>query len=201
MWDFVYGIIVGAGGVGAIIAFAVKFIANHVANRTIEKYKHELDARIEHLKAELDNKKYSFKVKVDKEMELYSNLMPAMFDMTKATFWLFPIAFDHPPQEFDEKRAFYQKRYETVHQALNETRQILDASAVFMPEHIYNIVNDLFKLCKIQFDLYPMAGPMKENRPEYAQIAHECLKRTEEISEKYDELTKELRKHIEKMTA
>jgi hypothetical protein len=70
-----------------------------------------------------------------------------------------------------------------------------------MPEHIYNIANDLFKLCKIQFDLYPMAGPMKENRPEYGQIAHECLLRTEEISNKYDELTKELRKHIEEMSA
>ena len=201
MWEIVSGIIVGAGGVGAITVFVVKFIANHVATRTIEKYKHELDARIEQLKADLDNRNYSFKVKFDKEIELYSKLMPAAFEMAKTTFWLFPIAFDHPPQDLEEKKAFYQKRYESVHKSLNETRQILDASAVFMPEHIYNIANELFKLCKIQFDLYPMAGPMKENRPEYAQIAHECLKRSEEISDKYDELTKELRNHIEKMTA
>ena len=153
------------------------------------------------MKADLVNRNHSYQAKFDKEIELYSKLMPAAFEMAKTTFWLFPIAFDHPPQDFEEKKAFYQKRYESVHESLNETRQILDASAVFMPEHIYNIANDLLKLCQVQFELYPMAGPMKENRPEYAQIAHECLKRTEEISDKYDELTKELRKHIEKMTA
>lgn len=163
-------------------------------------FKHQSDAKIERLKADLSNKAHSFQAKFDKEIELYSKLMPAAFEMAKTTFWLFPIAFDHPPQDLEEKKAFYQKRYESVHKSLNETRQILDASAVFIPEHIYNIANELTKLCQIQFELYPMAGPMKENLPEYAQIAHECLKRTEEISDKYDELTRELRKHIEEMT-
>lgn len=193
-------IILGAGGAGAIIAGVVKFAVGQISQQLTLQYKSELDSQIERLKADLANRNHSYQAKFDKEIELYSKLMPAAFEMAKTTFWLFPIAFDHPPQDF-EKKAFYQKRDESVHKSLNETRQILDASAVFMPEHIYNVANELLKLCQIQFDLYPMAGPMKENRPEYAQIAHECLKRTEEISDKYDELTKELRRHIEKMTA
>lgn len=200
-WETVSGIILGAGGAGAIIAGVVKFAVGQISQQLTLQYKSELDSQIERLKADLVNRNHSYQAKFDKEIELYSKLMPAAFEMAKTTFWLFPIAFDHPPQDFEEKKAFYQKRYESVHKSLNETRQILDASAVFMPEHIYNIANDLLKLCQVQFELYPMAGPMKENRPEYAQIAHECLKRTEEISDKYDELTKELRKHIEKMTA
>lgn len=194
-------IILGAGGAGAIIAGVVKFAVGQISQQLTLQYKSELDSQIERLKADLVNRNHSYQAKFDKEIELYSKLMPAAFEMAKTTFWLFPIAFDHPPQDFEEKKAFYQKRDESVHKSLNETRQILDASAVFMPEHIYNVANELLKLCQIQFDLYPMAGPMKENRPEYAQIAHECLKRTEEISDKYDELTKELRRHIEKMTA
>lgn len=194
-------IILGAGGAGAIIAGVVKFAVGQISQQLTLQYKSELDSQIERLKADLANRNHSYQAKFDKEIELYSKLMPAAFEMAKTTFWLFPIAFDHPPQDFEEKKAFYQKRDESVHKSLNETRQILDASAVFMPEHIYNVANELLKLCQIQFDLYPMAGPMKENRPEYAQIAHECLKRTEEISDKYDELTKELRRHIEKMTA
>ena len=194
-------IILGAGGAGAIIAGVVKFAVGQISQQLTLQYKSELDSQIERLKADLVNRNHSYQAKFDKEIELYSKLMPAAFEMAKTTFWLFPIAFDHPPQDFEEQKAFYQKRDESVHKSLNETRQILDASAVFMPEHIYNVANELLKLCQIQFDLYPMAGPMKENRPEYAQIAHECLKRTEEISDKYDELTKELRRHIEKMTA
>ena len=194
-------IILGAGGAGAIIAGVVKFAVGQISQQLTLQYKSELDSQIERLKADLVNRNHSYQAKFDKEIELYSKLMPAAFEMAKTTFWLFPIAFDHPPQDFEEKKAFYQKRDESVHKSLNETRQILDASAVFMPEHIYNVANELLKLCQIQFDLYPMAGPMKENRPEYAQIAHECLKRTEEISDKYDELTKELRRHIDKMTA
>ncbi len=125
-------IILGAGGAGAIIAGVVKFAVGQISQQLTLQYKSELDSQIERLKADLANRNHSYQAKFDKEIELYSKLMPAAFEMAKTTFWLFPIAFDHPPQDFEEKKAFYQKRDESVHKSLNETRQILDASAVFI---------------------------------------------------------------------
>ena len=51
LWETISGIIISVGGAGVIIAFVVKFAAEHLANRISEKYKHDFDVKIEQIKS------------------------------------------------------------------------------------------------------------------------------------------------------
>ena len=196
MWETVSGIIISVGGAGAIIAGVVRFSVSRLAERISDKYKHELDSQMERLKADLLNRNHSYQAKFDKEFEIYGKLMPAMLDLTGKTFWLFPQDFDYPPEDKEEQKKFYQKRYEDVFDALKRTQQALGEYAVFMPEHIYSRVLEVFRLCQIQFKSYPNFGPLREKDSESSKLSLKCFERTKEITSKYDELIKELREHI-----
>lgn len=196
MWETVSGIIISVGGAGAIIAAVVKFSASRLAERISDKYKHELSAQMERLKADLLNRNHSFQAKFDKEFEIYGKLMPAMLELTEKTFWLFPQAFDYAPQDEKERKQFYKKRYEGVFEALKRTQQALGEYAVFMPEHIYNRVFDVFRLCQTQYNLYPHFGDIANRESSSFKVSDKCFERTNEITSKYDGLIKELREHI-----
>ena len=179
----VFGSVSGLGG--AIVAGA---------------FKHHFDAKMERLKADLSNRTHSSQAKFDKEIELYSKLMPAMLDMVGRTFWLFPQQFDHPPQDKEEQEAFYRKRLEETLAALNTSLRSLEECSVFMPEAIYDKANELYRLCKLQFDLFPVFGPMGMKDSGSTKVYFECMERTNEITTKYQSFVKELRLHIENLS-
>lgn len=195
-WQHVFGFIASVGGAGVIIGFVVKFAANRIADRMSDKYKAELNGQIETLKADLSNRNHSFQAKFDKEFGIYGKLVPALLELTEKTYWLFPYGFDYPPQDEDEKKAFYQKRYEAAFDSLKKAQYTLGGYSVFVPEEIYNSINEYYRLCKLQFDLFPNFGPMGMKDAESNKIRSECYKRSNEISSKYDELIRQLRSYI-----
>mgnify|MGYP000712484425 FL=1 len=86
-WDTVFKIvlsIVGSvGGAGAIIAFAVKFSANLIADKLKKKYELETTKKLEEYKSKLENKNYISKTRFDTEFSIYRTLSVAFFDMVK----------------------------------------------------------------------------------------------------------------------
>lgn len=196
-WETVSGIILSVGGAGAIIAGIVKFAANQIAQQMTLQYKNELDKEIERLKADLVNRNHSYQAKFDKEFHLYGKLMASFLCMKKTVFWLFPVAFDHPPSDKDAKLEFYTKRYNEAYADMENARMALGENAIFIPEDIYAMFDEILGLCVVQYNLFPMCGPHVENKGhEIANIMSECYRRSSEIQEKFDVMTKKLRTYI-----
>ncbi len=195
-WQHIFGFIASFGGAGAIIWLVVKFAANRIAERMSNKYKAELNSRIETLKADLSNRNHSYQAKFDKEFGIYGKLMPALLELTEKTYWLFPYGFDHPPQDEEEKKVFYQKRYEAAFDALKNAQNVIGGYSIFMPEDVYNRINEFYRLCKLQFNLFPNFGPMGMKDAGSNEIRSECYRRSNEISSKFDELVRQLRAYI-----
>ena len=104
------------------------------------------------------------------------------------------------PEEKEERKQIFQKRYNDSCTAVNNARKVLEECSIFIPTEIYELTSNLIQQCKIQCDHYPHFGPTGLKDPESVKISLKCLKRTTEISSKYNELTQEIRKHIEKIT-
>jgi hypothetical protein len=196
-WDIVQKIIVSVGGSGIIIAAIVKFAANQLANRISDKYKYELNTQIEKLKSDLSNKSHSYQAKFDKEFNLYGKLVANFLSMKKSVFWLFPIAFDHPPSDAQEKIKFYEKRYNDAYEDIEKARQSLGENAIFIPEDVFTLFDKVLTLCTTQYNLFPMCGQHIENMgSEERKISHECFKRTQEIQDEFNNLIGQLRTYI-----
>lgn len=173
------------GIIGAIIAGLIKY---------------QSDKKLEQLKSDLSIRNHSCLVKFDKEIEVYSKITPAIIELIRTIFWLFPQAFDMLPEKKEERKQIFQKRYNDSCTAVNNARKVLEECSIFIPTEIYELTSNLIQQCKIQCDHYPHFGPTGLKDPESVKISLECLKRTTEISSKYNELTQEIRKHIEKIT-
>ena len=197
MWETISGIIISFGGAGAIIAFIVKFAAEHLANRISEKYKHDFDVKIEQIKADLENRNHSYQAKFDKEFQLYGKLTAAFFCMKNSIFWLFPTTFDYPPLDEEEKNNFYTSRYKNAYTDLKAASTALGENSIFIPKNIYLMFEDILRLCSIQYDLFPTCGQhLKNKNSSENQIMRECVERSREIQNQFDTMTQKLREYI-----
>ena len=162
--------------------------------------KYQSDKKLEQIKADLSIRNHSYLVKFDKEIEVYSKITPTLIELTRTIFWLFPQAFDRLPEEDDERMSIFQRRYNDSCTAVNNARKVLEECSIFIPSKIYDLASNFIQQCKIQCDHYPHFGPTGLKDPESSKISLKCLERTTEISSKYDELIREIRKHIEEIT-
>ncbi len=197
LWETISGIIISVGGAGVIIAFVVKFAAEHLANRISEKYKHDFDVKIEQIKSDLENRNHSYQAKFDKEFQIYGKLYSAFFCMKNSVCWLFPLSFDYPPSDKKAKEKFYNNRFNKAYIDMTAASKALGENSIFIPDNIYSLFIEILELCTKQFDLFPSCGPHLDNlNQEEKKILHESINRTSEIQDKFNTLTQKLRLYI-----
>ena len=81
VWKIILCAVGSAGGIGAIIVFAVKFGVNTISERLAQKYELKLQKELEQYKFHLDGKNHISKTQYDTEFKIYQSLSKTFFEM------------------------------------------------------------------------------------------------------------------------
>lgn len=203
IWQTVLAIIGSVGGAGAIIVAVVKFASNIIAERLSQKYEIKISKELESYKAVLDKKTYISRTKFDVEFQIYRELSEKGLTMIESVYWLFPSGIDYLPQDVDKRKDLYLQRYHNAGEAINAAQKEITANAPFISANFYNKFEELRRLCVQQYNSYTWCGALKEKTYDFcktkADAETQCWQRTEEISEKQQQLITELREYLENL--
>lgn len=203
VWQTVLAIIGSVGGAGAIIVAVVKFASNIIAERLSQKYEIKVSKELESYKAVLDKKTYISRTKFDVEFQIYRELSEKVLTMIDSVYLLFPSGIDHIPPDADRQNDLYWQRYHNAGEAINAAQKAITANAAFISADFYNKFEELRRLCVQQYNFYTWCGALKKKTDDFsktkADAETQCWQRTEEISEKQQQLITELREYLEKL--
>ena len=160
-------VIASAGGTGFIIFLAIKFIGNNIANALSEKYKASIEKDLEKYKGEINYKLnkldkieekalYISKVNYDNEYCIYRDIWPKLIKCFFATSRLYPNGIENVPIDEEEKEKYEEKKYKDFCQAFNEYSESIEQNAPFYPEEFYNVFTSIKEDCFFIGDKYKM---------------------------------------------
>ena len=157
-WSDVVGIVITAiasvGGIGAIIVWIIKFLANKIAERISKNFQETLDEKLEKYKSELSKKEYVSKTKFDTEFILYRELSSAFAEMVKCVSILIPSGLTKVPSDKKERLNYEKKCYESASPAFIKAQDTLNANIPFITEDIYEGYKELLALALMQLNEY-----------------------------------------------
>lgn len=201
-WDTVFKIvlsIVGSvGGAGAIIAFAVKFSANLIADKLKKKYELETTKKLEEYKSKLENKNYISKTRFDTEFSIYRTLSVAFFDMVKNISIMIPEGYTKVPADSKAKKEYDKRIYDRALTAVVKAQDTLNGNAPFISEDMYNEYSAILKLCNLQLDVFSYRWNVLylASQEEKEKLDFKDYKRTGTINKSMQELNNKVRKYI-----
>ena len=198
LWQTILGIlgsIVSGGGiVVALSSWLGKVWAERLMARETAKYREEL----ERLTKQLERKNYVSKVRFDAEFAIYRELCALTDEMERTVHSLFPTGLDPLPNDADEQKKIFQRRYKSACSAYSSASKSLSKNSAFIPKENYDLFDEVERLCRIQIVLYPysLRSGVDKLDPEQEQG---CWKRTKEIDDAYKKLQKKLREHLKQL--
>lgn len=199
-------------GISAIVAIAISALWAIYFNRIkegqraefqkqIEVQKAEFSKQLESIKAKNEKMNYISKVQFDAEFKIYQELSEPIFEMFSDVIKLFPVGLYHVPEDTNERKAFYEKRYNNAMNNLLIFQKKLYAYATFIPKQIYDMYNDFVKEASKQVYWYPdfVLHPETSVLKDLGSESLECWKRTEKLIDKYDEIIQKLREYLQSL--
>ena len=198
MWKIVLAATASVGGIAGLIVVSIRFSVKFIAERLQKKYDLRLNKEFEKLRSGLDKKNYISKARFDKEFVIYQELSEKILDMINTNVMLF-VRVDRLPQGKDDVQKIYIQRYDSAVQSYNAASRAIYANAPFIPKEFYDLFCDVRKKCVQQISEYQifkidlMCGEMRTDlKDEYGK----CFDRSEEISEKLDEIILKVRDYL-----
>lgn len=201
-WSDVVGIVITAiasvGGIGAIIVWIIKFLANKIAERISKNFQETLDEKLEKYKSELSKKEYVSKTKFDTEFILYRELSSAFAEMVKCVSILIPSGLTKVPSDKKECLNYEKKCYESASPAFIKAQDTLNANIPFITEDIYEGYKELLALALMQLNEYEQRFVVTDLRPqsEKESFSDKAYARTEELNKKWIKLNQKIREYI-----
>lgn len=201
-WSDVVGIVITAiasvGGIGAIIVWIIKFLANKIAERISKNFQETLDEKLEKYKSELSKKEYVSKTKFDTEFILYRELSSAFAEMVKCVSILIPSGLTKVPSDKKEHLNYEKKCYESASPAFIKAQDTLNANIPFITEDIYEGYKELLALALMQLNEYEQRFVVTDLRPqsEKESFSDKAYARTEELNKKWIKLNQKIREYI-----
>lgn len=211
-WETVLKIIgaaiLSAGGAGAIIVSCVKFAADHLANRMlqkydakltkdIEQYKHELEMETEKYRRKSESLTFVTKTQFETEFRAYQIIFECMYDFETCTAMLYPLV-DWSPSNENEQREVNKKRFLEYRDAYNKFSEVLEKNAPFIPEENYNMLNSLRNHAHAISIMYPeiRIDPNPTYKEEDRKIELENYKKTEAFCNELHEVKNKIRAYL-----
>lgn len=160
-------VIASAGGTGFIIFLATKFIGNNIANALSEKFKASIEKDLEKYKGEINYKLnkldkieekalYISKVNYDNEYSIYRDIWPKLIKCFWATSRLYPMGIENVPIDKTEREKYEEKKYKDFYESFNEYSECIDQNAPFYQEEFYNDFTTIKEECFFIGDKYKM---------------------------------------------
>ena len=144
--------IVSAGGIGAIIAGAVRFSANQIANRLSKSYETKLAEELEKYKSELLKSEYVTKQFFDVQLEIYRNLNRKFFQALVSVNQVAPMGKVRVSSDPDEQAERRKEQIETAYQNCVEAQFVLKENSAFIAPDIFLKFQDILQLLQEQVE-------------------------------------------------
>lgn len=201
IWKIVLAIISSVGGAGVIIIGLSKFLSERIAERLQANYQLEIDKRLEEYKAEIEQTKYIKQAYFDKEMLIYQELCEKFNEMIECVSFLFPYGMTLASQYEDENELLKNcnEKLKNAGEKYRIASIALFSKAAFIPKDFYAKFDELRIKANQQIFDYNSYNPwaMKQcSDPEESKYKRECVKRTQEIFNQWDNLIDELREYL-----
>ena len=190
--------IASVGGIGVIIVWIIKFLANKIAERISKNFQETLDEKLEKYKSELSKKEYVSKTKFDTEFILCRELSSAFAEMVKCVCILIPSGLTKVPSDKKERLNYEKKCYESACPAFIKAQDTLNANIPFITEDIYEGYKELLGLAHMQLNEYTQRFVVTDLRPqsEKESFSDKAYARTEELTQKWIKLNQKIREYI-----
>ena len=155
VWKIAVAIIGSVGGAGVIILGVSKYFSNRLAERLQAKYQLELNAKLELVKANLENVCYVSKSQFDAEFAVYRQL--------SKTFYHALSSLESFAEEADNKNeiSFKTQCYpslidssKSLTHACSDAQDALNENAAFIDEEIFIRYKNLYKSMDKQFWIF-----------------------------------------------
>lgn len=186
IFEIAGAIIFSLGGASAIIIGLASWLGKIWAQMMIDK-------------GELTNNYilYSSQIQFEREYKIYSQIWLKMLNLRWDTLAMMPI-YDILPEDKEDRRQEYIKRYKKHKNSLNEFYTELYSNAPFISEEIYNDLILISGLCReqgIDFSIYKLEIDKDERN---AKERKEYYDKDKKIINDIDDLTNKLRKYLNK---
>ena len=162
-------------------------------------YKSDVKKQIENLKAQNEKRNYISRVQFDAEFKTYQELAEYCYYMFFNVSQLFPKGIAEKPADPEEQQKYINTLYNNALKALVDFQNILYKYGAFITEDLYKIFDDFRVKNQAQVNMYKNINiaDIEAVRADFRKNFHsECIKRTEEIYNDYDNITIELRKYL-----
>lgn len=166
--DIILTGIVSVGGLSAIIMGLASWIGKIWSNNLIEKYKIKLDKEIEKYKSEINIKLnkidkieekalYISKVNYDNEYKIYMEIWHKLIECVNRTLMLYPQGIENVPIDKEELDKYKENKYKKFVEAYNDYVSCINKYAPFYQENFFNDFNEIKKNCFYigsQYEMY-----------------------------------------------
>lgn len=151
-------IIVSIGGTGVLILGLAGFVGKIWVNKfaeeyrakyekEIEKYKSEMDSRLNKLDKIEEKALYISKVNYDTENKIYLEIWPKLIECINYTINLYPKGIEDVPVDEEEKEKYKEDKYHKYVQYYNDFSNCIEKYAPFYLEDLYNIFKEIRTKC------------------------------------------------------
>ena len=208
-WKTVLAIVAGMGGGGVVFGWLPSYLGKLWADRYMQKNEHEFKQNLEILrtdltkqtemyKAKVEGRVYISKVQFETEYNMFIKIFSLIFDFVTTSCDLFPAGLDTLPQDIEERKNVFIRRFEKFMKAYNEYSKIIETNAPFIEEKIYQALiqlrNDAYTIACMYPDIKINPDPIFEK--ENAEIALENHKKTQRFKESFERLKADVRAYL-----
>lgn len=195
------------GGGSIVIAAMIKYSANNIATALQKRYQLELDERFETYKSQLNKqlaedksrmagKRYVSKAYFDREIEINQQVSKAMCNMVRDISLMIPSGCSSTPIDKNEAYKENLQLYHAANISTGALQNVVEQNAPFITEEIYEMVNEIRSLCKMQLEEFVELFDNTDLGDRHKKISHDAYERTEEINKMYKEYVKLVRDYL-----
>lgn len=196
LFEIVFSLIAGVGGISSVILAGIKFSSNIIAKNLENKYSLQLNKDLEEYKSMLENKSYISKAKFNLEIASYHELSKSFCLMIKEASLLIPAGFETSPADENEKKKKSDATFAKLGKRINEAHECLDKNSFLIPKKFENSYYEIIRLCNLQYRAYERRYIITDLRKDKDTFTLEEYKRTSEIQKLYLELIDNIRNYL-----
>lgn len=208
----VAAVLFGLGGTSGLILLIIKWASGLITEKIqkdydlklkerFESYKAEIDKELEKHRSVLGNKNYITQKKFDAEFDMYQTLASAFYHLMKEANTLIPSGFVMIPVDESIRKAVEEQNYRDLCDAIMKAQDFIFRYAPFIQKDIYDGYRKILNLCtqhKLAFETRWNVGDLRR-KEEKESFTVDDYKRTDEINQKYDEVTQTIREYLQSL--
>ena len=197
--EIVLSCIAGAGGIGVVVVYIVKYSADIIDKRISQKFEARLQKELETFKTQLAKKEYVTKTRFDTEFMIYKQLCTASFDHFKAIFDMIPYGLIIAPADEAERKKLQELNYQKAKKTYKEALYLLYQNEPFISEEFFDGFNELLHYGVQQIDVFENRfnlGYIVAHKEDKIVITPEDRKRTEEMEHVLHKMNKRIRDYL-----